>query len=576
MSYIAANELKHAVEVLKASGCNASFIDYLLVRSANVAQGNSGTVVVSGKKLLNNTKQAKFVFGTGDDDSAPYYNPLSGEFLSHRHWTNGPSDTVPRWSARENSPITTVTDASAKSKTVRINPFDGNVIRAFFSIGNDNRVSLGSMSIWWYRAVNLDDLPSSGPFTVGHIVKCFLRDIDLTERQASQIFVPVSRPVSERTVETSESLAIPTTYLPQSPLLLQKNEPFKELKLPHNLIFFGAPGTGKSYQLNRLAHDNFDKSHVRRVTFYPDYTYSQFVGSFRPNSEGGKIGYGYVPGPFLDTYLDASLHPYESYLLIIEEINRANPAAVFGDVFQLLDRDPSGASEYSVAVAEEMSACIAARLDVLSNAEKDAIEAYFDPDLDFNDFHNSTMHDLSLPPNMYIWATMNSADQGVFPMDTAFKRRWDFRYMGIDEGDHEPMEAYDGRSIDDFMVGIGGRSVRWNALRKAINGLMRRAGINEDKLLGPFFLNPSALNDELAGDDSSQSVFSSAFKDKVLLYLYEDAGKMRRDRIFTKEGATYSELCRQFDDDGVGVFDLKADDLRGIFPDDVSNDADGE
>ena len=105
---------------------------------------------------------------------------------------------------------------------------------------------------------------------------------------------------------------------------------------------------------------------------------------------------------------------------------------------------------------------------------------------------------------------------------------------------------------------------------------MRRAGINEDKLLGPYFLSPSALSDDPATGDSGQSVFVSAFKDKVLLYLYEDAGKMRRDRIFAKDGATYSELCRLFDDEGVGVFDLKEDDLEGVFADSTSDDVDGE
>lgn len=347
-------------------------------------------------------------------------------------------------------------------------------------------------------------------------------------------------------------------------------------ELPRNLIYFGAPGTGKSYQLNKLAQKSFSRDNIRRVTFYPDYTYSQFVGSFRPYTEDGEIGYGFTPGPFLQTYLDASLHPYESYLLIIEELNRANTAAVFGDAFQLLDRNPHGSSEYSVAVPKEMAICIGERLSEVSDTEKKDIETYFDPDLDFEDFCHSTVRDLTLPPNMYIWATMNSADQGVFPMDTAFKRRWDFHYMGINQDDCEPMDAYDGRSVNDFTVNIGDRPVRWNALRKAINGLMRRAGINEDKLLGPFFLSPSALSDDPATGDSGQSVFVSAFKDKVLLYLYEDAGKMRRDRIFAKDGATYSELCRLFDDRGVGVFDLKEDELEGVFADSASDDADGE
>lgn len=355
---------------------------------------------------------------------------------------------------------------------------------------------------------------------------------------------------------------------------------------PRNLIFFGAPGTGKSYQLSRLAHDSFDDSRIRRVTFYPDYTYSQFVGSFKPvtryanpkddeptSKEKPYISYEFVPGPFLSTYISAVQNPGENYLLIVEEINRANPAAVFGDVFQLLDRNRSGRSEYGVAVPKEMEDYLHVFLPEYATGAfiNDPTTLLAEQERLANEERR-----LSLPPNMYIWATMNSADQGVFPMDTAFKRRWDFRYMGIDEGDHKPMDAYDGRSVDDFTVVVGDRRVRWNALRKAINSLMRKAGINEDKLLGPFFLSPSALSDDPATGDSGQSVFVSAFKDKVLLYLYEDAGKMRRDRIFAKDGATYSELCRLFDDEGVGVFDLKEDDLEGVFADSTSDDVDGE
>ncbi len=133
---------------------------------------------------------------------------------------------------------------------------------------------------------------------------------------------------------------------------------------PCNWIFFGAPGTGKSYQLNKLARDSFTRENVTRVTFYPDYTYSQFVGCFKPftryKGDATKpaseleayISYEFVPGPFLETYINAVQNPNENYLLIVEEINRANPAAVFGDVFQLLDRNDKGRSEYEVAVPE--------------------------------------------------------------------------------------------------------------------------------------------------------------------------------------------------------------------------------
>ena len=311
---------------------------------------------------------------------------------------------------------------------------------------------------------------------------------------------------------------------------------------PRNLIYFGAPGTGKSFKLQELAKENFAKDSIRRVTFYPDYTYSQFVGSYRPNTKDGDISYSYIPGPFLETYMDASLHPYENYLLIIEEINRANPAAVFGDVFQLLDRDDSGASEYYVSVPIEMSDCIN---DELNNASKDAsvvkgIESFFDPDMDFQGYCHSMLQHLSLPSNMFIWATMNSADQGVFPMDTAFKRRWDFCYIDIDAGENA--------EVSDIYVTIAGKSVNWNKLRKALNKLLFEEGINEDKLLGPFFVKPQALLNE--------DTFSNAFKNKVLLYLYEDAAKMYHSRIFAKEKVTYSQLCKDFDCNGLKIFKL--------------------
>lgn len=320
---------------------------------------------------------------------------------------------------------------------------------------------------------------------------------------------------------------------------------------PRNWIFFGAPGTGKSYQLNQLAKESFAKKNVTRVTFYPDYTYSQFVGCYKPcTNENGDIAYDYVAGPFLDTYLNACTHPYDQYLLIIEEINRANPAAVFGDVFQLLDRNAGGWSEYSVAVPDDMKKHIAKRLGTLNEEEQSSIEAYYDPDMDFGEFSCSAKSDLALPPNMFIWATMNSADQGVYPMDTAFKRRWDFRYIGIDDGeDAEVSIADEKRRLSNVSVSWGKEGTHkanWNALRKAINGFLSNdVKLNEDKLLGPFFVSPSSLTDKR---------FGAAFKDKVLLYLYEDACKTKHSKVFAGDLNTYSAVCEAFDERGTGIF----------------------
>ena len=314
-------------------------------------------------------------------------------------------------------------------------------------------------------------------------------------------------------------------------------------ELPGNLIYFGAPGTGKSYQLGKLAEDTFGKydGGVTRVTFHPDYTYAQFVGCYRPfsgvNDKGEhEVYYKFVPGPFTDVYVKARKHPKNKYVLLIEEINRANPAAVFGDVFQLLDRKPSGESEYPVSTSQELGSHLYEEFalvnvergdaDVLTRAER-SIER---------------VSDIAIPPNMFLWATMNSADQGVFPMDTAFKRRWDFHYMGIDEGE-EGVAGY------DVLVGNShaARYVKWNELRKAINALLIANKVNEDKLIGPYFTKESALCDP--------DKFAEVFKSKVLLYLYEDAAKMKRNDVFRLgAAATYSQICEDFDLHGTDVF----------------------
>ena len=208
----------------------------------------------------------------------------------------------------------------------------------------------------------------------------------------------------------------------------------RKMKLSYNLIVFGAPGTGKSHYLDDLCgkkkkdvigDSDSDESYFarcERVTFYPTYSYAQFVGSYKPvmkdvDKDGFEvspekkgaptrkvIGYEFVPGPFLQILKEALLNEEKNYLLIIEEINRANAAAVFGDVFQLLDRNDDGESEYSITPSREMSEY----LERKSSDGKDDVAKDVDSKL-------------WIPSNLYIWATMNSADQGVFPLDTAFK-----------------------------------------------------------------------------------------------------------------------------------------------------------
>lgn len=189
--------------------------------------------------------------------------------------------------------------------------------------------------------------------------------------------------------------------------------------LPRNLILFGAPGTGKSHTLNKDVNNlvKNNDAEYERVTFHPDYSYANFVGTYKPvptvDDNGNEIiTYRYVPGPFIRVLTKAlknannATEKDKPYILVIEEINRSNVAAVFGEVFQLLDRDDNNCSKYDIETSEDLKKHLAKEL----NCSMTAIEK------------------LKIPNNMFIWATMNSADQGVFPMDTAFKRRWDFTY----------------------------------------------------------------------------------------------------------------------------------------------------
>ena len=308
--------------------------------------------------------------------------------------------------------------------------------------------------------------------------------------------------------------------------------PCKDKIKSYNRIVFGAPGTGKSFQLKQESTDGNHFANIERVTFHPDYSYGQFVGSYKPVSDDdGRIRYEYVPGPFMRTLVKAlesgkNGDSAEKFLLIVEEINRAKVAAVFGDMFQLLDRTDAGDSVYEIQASEDVRRYLARELGGTKE--------------------NYTS--IKIPNNMYIWATMNSADQGVFPMDTAFKRRWEFTYIGINEND-------DKISIDNLPVkNSEGNEIEWNILRKSINNmLLKECKVNEDKLLGPFFISGEVFKNATSNTDE----FFNAFNSKVLMYLFEDAGKMHQKKLFAgidQNELTFSKVCEDFKTRGTAIF----------------------
>ncbi|MFY8241547.1 AAA family ATPase [Clostridium perfringens] len=308
------------------------------------------------------------------------------------------------------------------------------------------------------------------------------------------------------------------------------------LKFSRNRIIFGAPGTGKSYRINNDIEINNLNELYRRITFHPNYTFSQFVGSYKPvGKEDGVINYEFIGGPFLRTLIESLRDEKRGipHILIIEEINRANPAAVFGDIFQLLDRNSEGESTYTINMSSEM-------------------KKYVNKELGNN------KDELYIPNNMYIWATMNSADQGVYPMDSAFKRRWSFEYIDIDENEEKLKEL--GCEIIELpteMLDSEGNRIykkyEWNEVRKTINENLKENKINEDKLLGPFFLSEKELKE-------SRENFDNIFKSKVLMYLYEDILKHKNIQFFKEDDErkvnTLCDIMRNYDLGKIFTFEL--------------------
>ena len=312
-----------------------------------------------------------------------------------------------------------------------------------------------------------------------------------------------------------------------------------EIPYERNRIVFGAPGTGKSFKLKKDCEKvqiSYEGTEIERVTFHPDYSFAQFVGTYKPimDDEGEKIKYAYVPGPFMRVLVDAlksaRTNAPQPYLLLIEEINRAKVAAVFGDVFQLLDRDDDGVSEYGIQTSEDIRKYLASELGGSADNYKK----------------------IHIPNNMFIWATMNSADQGVFPMDTAFKRRWNFEYIGIDTNEEKVS------GIGKIILAGCDEPIEWNCLRKAINAKMSSSDFkfNEDKLMGPFFLSKKFIASNENGMIIDKDKFIDSFKSKVIMYLYEDAVKQGKHRFFDGCSDTnkYSSVCDAFDKIGIGIF----------------------
>ena len=302
-------------------------------------------------------------------------------------------------------------------------------------------------------------------------------------------------------------------------------------KISRQIIYYGAPGTGKSHKIKEIlgeyegcpADKKVPKANIFRTTFHPDSDYSTFVGAYKPTKgkrplyglfgkdtvrmkDGEElfedvITYKFIPQSFLNAYICA-YQTDENVYLIIEEINRGNCAQIFGDLFQLLDRDAAGKSEYSIKADADLRAFLEEELGEDNQGIKDG--------------------ELCLPPNLYIYATMNTSDQSLFPIDSAFKRRWDWEY--------EPIKYKN----TGWKIVIDGKEYSWVSFQRKVNEKILSANSSEDKMLGDYFVNP------LDG-----VITDKVLLNKILFYLWNDVCKDGEGDIFkTSDTAdiSFSEL----------------------------------
>ena len=305
----------------------------------------------------------------------------------------------------------------------------------------------------------------------------------------------------------------------------------KKVKLPSNLtlqqIYYGAPGTGKSKTIKDLT---FGES-VIRTTFHPDSDYASFVGTYKPITEevtlrdcyGKKvideetnevvkeerIAYKFIPQAFLEAYVEAwkKLGSSKKQFLIIEEINRGNCAQIFGDLFQLLDRNEYGFSDYPIVADKDMQKYLEKEFAGWEITNKDEINQLYGEANMVNLIMKGER--LVLPSNLYIWATMNTSDQSLFPIDSAFKRRWDWKYVPIREGRDKETNAK-----LNWYINTGDKQYNWWSFISKVNELIGSLTNSEDKKLGYFFCK--AKDGEIDAD---------LFVSKVIFYLWNDVFK---------------------------------------------------
>lgn len=328
----------------------------------------------------------------------------------------------------------------------------------------------------------------------------------------------------------------------------EENLPMTEYQFKSNIqsgenkVVYGTPGCGKSYYVQNTLLKGYSEDNTIRTTFYQDYTNTDFVGQILPIIESDKsVSYEFIPGPFSIALSKALEKPEEKVALVVEELNRGNAASIFGDIFQLLDRETSGENKgrsiYSITNVN--------------------LQKYLTKELKF------IFNKIMIPSNLSIFATMNTSDQNVFTLDTAFKRRWKFEKLSNDFDDYKELYGKEHPFKDDLIPGM---LKTWKDFVETINdAILNESDItkSEDKQLGIFFVDKNGLVEQGNVDHHDKEKVKE-FAYKIFEYLWDDVLKYCRENWFGKEIKSLDDLIKEYiekadKNEGAEVF------VNGIF-----------
>lgn len=520
--------IQKAVQDLSESAARGRFFEFLMLKRALKISNSDSVIFAEGNpdykqsinelglvSIENESKSEAF-------DSRKYINIFDTRDSTHgyrskRFISNGPNTTVggTAW-----QPIVQVD----QSRPRKVGLVDGYLdhISKFLLLKNGNKPSFDAFIIWFCRHSDIEKLVNGKILNFDEVLVSLARytdaSFDFTDEEKNILF-NLSNNFNSTVASLNHSafqneVAKSSDYLPTMPAI--ETDARLDLKYvipsvfspsgPYQKIYFGAPGSGKS---RRLSLDTKGMK-VFRTTFHPDSEYAGFVGAYKPFVSGRDITYTFVPQIFTKAYVYAWEHPRELICLAIDEINRGNCAQIFGDLFQLLDRNEIGFSEYALLADADLVTHLEA--NITNTSDYTALTGGIDQ--------------LKLPPNLYLYATMNTSDQSLFPMDSAFKRRWDWEYVPIDYID-----------ANQFTIVLSNDyTYKWGNFIARVNRFIVELTGSEDKQLGNRFVNP---NDRI--------ITLNTFKSKVLYYLWSEIYKNESDKatnifVYQPAGAPDVEL----------------------------------